>query len=56
MGVNVCLGIFVGVILPLRGITDYVAVYGERLHYIGAVSGFLSFLRYGKDFGAVVTK
>ena len=45
MGINVCLGIFVGIILPLRGITDYVEVYGERIHYVGAVSGFMSFLR-----------
>ena len=45
MGINVCLALFVGVILPLRGVEDYTEIYGERLHYIGAVSGFISFLR-----------
>lgn len=45
MGINVCLGIFVTIVLPLRGIEDYTQVYGERLHYVGAVSGFMSFVR-----------
>lgn len=46
MGINVSLGVYVTIVLPLRGIEDYTEVYGERLHYIGAVSGFLSFVRY----------
>ncbi len=43
--VNSVIGIYVAVILPLRGIEDYEEYLGKRVTYFATACGMLSFLR-----------
>ena len=45
MGLNVAIGVYAGLYLPLRGL-DYEEVLGDRVHIIGATSGMISFISY----------
>lgn len=42
-GINVIIGVYVGFILPLRGIQDYEHHLGKRVTYVATVSGVISF-------------
>ena len=44
LGINMFMCFFVAVILPLRGL-DAEEVYGKKLYQIGALSGFVGFVR-----------
>lgn len=43
VGINVVIGLYVGFILPIRGIEDYEVHLGKRVTYVATVSGVIAF-------------